>query len=444
MAKIPKSLLLGVNDSEPGEYFDEVKDWDENVNIKDFEIVVADLSPMNEANDRYSRPGVLGDESLEFPATKDVIDHCIAGGDMYVILPNTQSILFRFKNMNSERVNVFDWIPGGIEVKEESGDTIAEESVHRNWNWYFSDHLKWPIHFGPMNLGDPNPPFGEQNFHGIGGEDPIAYVRSLARNRVGESVAIEIRYSEDLLASPDESELSDGGVFLLPGKEMSYGELFESILQHLYPQIDLGKGVESIPDWVDKYTLPEEKLVLEEINELRKRLDNLQNEREGLEKYKELLYEKSGALEETVHESLREMGLKVEGEIDHGRDGAVIFDDHIIILEIYGSTSGIPKDKARQLDEWVSDHLIDEPERNVTGLLVANPFCEENPVARDISPEDVIDYFKARGGHKFISSLNLYKMVKEYQNGNLSTEEVENILTEDGIKIEFDEVPLKE
>lgn len=72
----------------------------------------------------------------------------------------------------------------------------------------------------------------------------------------------------------------------------------------------------------------------------------------------------------------------------------------------------------------------------LTGLLVANPFCETDPQERLIQHNNFQDKLEEYG-YKFMSTLQVYQMLCKYENDEIGTDDIEEKLVGDELIIEF-------
>ncbi len=136
--------------------------------------------------------------------------------------------------------------------------------------------------------------------------------------------------------------------------------------------------------------------------------------------------------------ALHEFQIEVQDEIPGKRDGLISFAEEKLILEIHGNSGRISKNKARQLQDWVTEAELEQEMDDVTGLLIINHQCDLDPEERESEIPHNIKKFMKKRDYKLIRTKELFKMVKAYKMGNISSEEVkEKFLSADfEIKIE--------
>ena len=263
---------------------------------------------------------------------------------------------------------------------EESGKSV--ESISARWKWYFGNSFKWNKIIS----------ISGRTFEGI---------RNIAENSYGKTIATGIDGNQG------------GGIALIPHKEnTTYPEFVKNTLQNVFRTESIVED-RAPPAWLSEYSLPKEEDIKDNIQEKKKEIEELEEELESLTKFKKLLYETSTNLEEVTREALRELGFTVDGEVPGKRDGVLHTDETLFALEITGTTGGIKKSKGRQLDDWVENVMLENPDETVSGLLIVNPKMGTPPDDRDVSIEpNVKKYMEQRGDYKVLSTVELYRLVK--------------------------------
>lgn len=444
-------LSIGPNDNI--EFLDSIVDWNEtnNVNIKDFEIVYCDLRSIEQPDNRYMAPMSNDSRAISFPDSGDILQLLRTGGDIIVVLPRNRSIELYGQDEKRD-VDIFGWLPIKIKIVEEYGESLDTESVESSWEWYFNQGFEWDMYIEPKLTSRKEELISgiekELNDRFSGGPSvistmtppsvsPFAFIRSLATNRYDKAIASEAVFRSIDEYPEDESDLWDGSIYFIPLKPgIRYEEFVRQTLANVYPDAEIETGSDQIPEWLNDYTLPEERDILEKIDKLRSQL-------EGMQQFKELLYERGTPLENAVHAAFRKVGFQVKPEVSHGEDGAIELEESRIMLEVYGTTSGISISKASQLDDWVDEELMSGPEKHITGLLVANPHCDEDPENRDIHPNNVIEYLNSRG-YKLMTTIEVFRMVKAFKNNDLTKSEIQDKLTSEETVIDFDNISIRD
>lgn len=345
--------------------------WYESCNIKDFDRIFFDISALPVFDNKNV---VDVRREINIPSDTNIRKATKAGSDLFFILPTDESALLIEQDHRS--FSYFSFLPFNLDLKLEQGRTLS--SVDENWSWYFNNELDWgwTILSDNYNVNEEENPITEET------GELVFQKTALAKNRVGEDLSVKLTAGEvdgSRVGAEIVKQLNwwDGGIYILPLiEEYSYSQLAEEILYNIY-EADLHTETDDTPEWLSDYTLPDEQEILDEISELRKELKTKQSQLEGVQKYKELLYEYGTTLEDTVHKSFRDMGFDVEDEKSGRRDGSIRLSDRRLILEIHGTNGGVPLSKCRQLDDWV-ERVIAEGENDVSGLFVVNPMRKED------------------------------------------------------------------
>ena len=207
----------------------------------------------------------------------------------------------------------------------------------------------------------------------------LEVARPIAKNKVGEVVALELSFGEGKfiflpppLRSVDEDKIS--------------GILIDCIRKSLHWTKPLIK-----PDWINKYELPGESEVEKEFEELQgkstileKKKQSIEARRERLEMLKGMLYEQGKyGLEPPVREAFRILGFKVlePEEYEEDYDLYIKEPNLTIIGEIEGSNKQMDVQKYRQLLDYVSGKV--EEGENIKGILIGNGFINVEPDKRN-------------------------------------------------------------
>jgi hypothetical protein len=158
------------------------------------------------------------------------------------------------------------------------------------------------------------------------------------------------------------------------------GKLLEQCINKLLK----GKEVILQPAWAQAILVHGQQDIRGKIEELNKNIlsfekerDKLIEENDNIESWKWLLYAKGKhQLQPIVQEALRLIGFKVEDQPDKDSDGLVTSEYGCALLEVVGSTGTIRLEKLGELVTNVGNFIKQEG-RQVNGILVGNPFCEE-------------------------------------------------------------------
>lgn len=420
--------ILTKGGSIPGIRHDEAE-WKEPVNIKDYDIVILNLNNIIEKAGELATPDSSIPQSIEFPPIEDVVKLLRAGNELYILLPETRKInLLRVEDGDSseEELDLLSWLPFNIQTSEESGVSVDQDSVPGRWKWYFNEDFDWPMYLSRVSLKDDVLP--------VDGIFSNVTQSTIAQTTFEEDIASRLLITDmgDLAAKLGNTEMErnyPGSVYMLPLKP---GYTFDRAAAEMLSQLH-GFSVESssIPDWAQNKRLPRQQEIIEQSHELKR-------EYERLDRFRKLLYADGQELEEIVLEAFEELGFETRPEISGKRDGAVLLDDTVFVLETHGTENAIGVGKVDQLDRWVRDAEEDFEGRDVKGLLVANAYRLQEPEKRGPAlvgdpKEDFEDY-----GYKLLTTPQLYRLIQRNQQQNLSREEIREGLRQSELFIEIE------
>jgi len=412
-----------------GKYVDCTTDWanwNSEANLKDYELVFMNLLSLERDVGNSSLSDTDSVNTDPFPNSKSVGRHLIEGHDIVVILPKKRDI----NRLGGQTRYLFDWLPTDVNIIEESGESVKPETIPEEWKWYFDGReFDWTLY------AEPNPEQEGRLRHKI---SPIVL------NIFNSSVACELKheYSED----GREFRSVDGSVYLLPLlPSYSYQEFVSSSLRYNFGEGAATPDGSDSPPWVEDYSVPNEDAITTQIDDLESEIAALKSEQsekedelEQLERCKMLLYEGDTVLEDLVVEALDEVGFDVEEEISHGRDGLVRLDNEHIVLETHGTTGGIPKDKCRQLNEWVDDYQSENPQTSVEGLFIVNPLKKQAPESRNGYLDLDVEGYMENSGYRIALTEELYKMVINYRNNKIDYSEIKSEFQDDDLMLRFE------
>lgn len=404
--------------------------WDDSTNFKDYDIVFVNLSSLEETAQEFDHPYNESQQSPKIFDSSDVSTFIQTGGFMVVYLPDTPTVdmggatkktkkdkvsnkpALRGGRNNQDAANVkpykeynlLEWLPFPVNIDtDESGESVSV--LEKEWEWYFRSRFKW------------NKIISHKTYTTGYKSDVIA------ENSYSKPIATKITKSSDR---------SNGHVAIIPPKEsITYSEFVKTTLEKVFG-IESNVEGRAPPAWLSEYILPKEDDIEDRIQKKRKEIEELEEELESITKYKKLLYETSTNLEEVTREALKELGFTVDSEVPGKRDGVLHTKETNFALEITGTTGGIKLSKGRQLDDWVENVMAENPDENISGLLIVNPEMGTSPGERDISIEpNVKNYMRQRGDYKILTTIDLYRLIEQNFIEGVEKEEVEDLFSQD-------------
>ncbi len=179
-----------------------------------------------------------------------------------------------------------------------------------------------------------------------------------------------------------------------------------------------------LPEWSKNYVLPHEYKykgdllqLEEELNMLRRRVDEQKRLITEIERNKILFTGKGKVLELQVKKIFEELGFTVtEGE--PGRDDLVLqYYDKIAVVEVKGvDRKSAAESHARQLEQWVSEYYLDNNGVKAKGILIVNAFKDTPLTDRKEAPfpDQMLPYAQARE-HCLMTGLQLLGLYLDCQ-----------------------------
>lgn len=394
--------------------------WGEDYNAKDYDIVFIDLLGLDQLVGDKNVVDVEEADGADLPHRGDIAQLLKTGGDVVATLPSRSSVSYSTASYGGRDLGLIKWVPTRISFTNEEGISVDNESIDEDWEWYFNGNFQWEtlISAGGEAYGSGN------------------YCESspVVKNGYDETLATNLIFYTQSDGSANMS-VWPGSIYLVPLlNEWSYDDFCRNVLNRV-----LSEDVELIddtkPEWIDDYQFPGEETHQDEIQGIESKIQSLQEDLskaeerlENIQEFKGLLFDSGTSLEDIAHRSLRELGLEVEGERPHRRDGAIVFDDTTIILEIHGTTRGIPRSKCEQLDTWVSDNQREDPTGSYEGLFIVNPFRKEKPDERHGYLDPDTEAYMENRGHKILTTDCLYRILVRFKQGDMVTEDVRELI----------------
>jgi len=199
--------------------------------------------------------------------------------------------------------------------------------------------------------------------------DMLKFLKVISRNKVNEIVSLEVPV--------------EGGkiIFIPPNTSRDSNKELGVLLNCIEGIYEYGFET-TPPDWVEKYSLPNENKNQDEIERLEKDIKDFENEKqklieeqENIKRFKRLLYEKGRNLETSVRGAFRLLGFNViePKEYDEDYDLYIKEKNFTMVGEIEGTdNSVIDIDKFRQLFDYVNIEI--DKDAKCRGILIGNAF----------------------------------------------------------------------
>lgn len=439
-------------------------DWDEQENLKNHHIAFYDLVNLENRKQEFSQPWLDCDNVVSLPSRYDVTQFLFGGNDIVIRLPKVKKTKLPGENRDGEEewydFDLFAWLPFTVVLNDEEngGDLIEILADSESWSVYFDEGSEWSVviqsvrqqpWYSSTPYSDPRPSLKKN----IGGKDvlvqqpetmatptqadmgPEVIEEVIAVDNVNRTIATKV----SLTAKDEDGQImqSEGSVYLIPPHpSKQFDHFVQEILQTIF-----NEDVESAPEWVSQYPIVGEEQVREKIAKLEERLSEVENKVEKGEWYRQLLFANDGddteyELEKPVREAFREVGLAVDGEKPGFRDGGIQLDDQTFVLEITGRSGGVSIGKIQKLKRHVNDAADENYGDNLTGLLVYNPFRNEDPESRSLNTQNFVDELEERN-FKLITTYQVYQMVSQYKRDEIGTDDIVTKIKGDETVIEF-------
>lgn len=404
-------------------------EWDESTNFKDYDIIFVNIQTLEKQAQKYDHPYNKSDNSPKLLDASDVSTFIKEDGYMVIYLPNSPVVNMGDTTTEKKKKNIarsqqfhqcktpeekevepydeyklLDWLPFSVNINtDESGESVV--ILEEGWDWYFRNYFSWDK---LLNI-----PYNQSSYRS----------KSIVENSYSKNVAISVTSSYSS---------SNGYVALIPPTDsITYSEFVKGTLQNVF-NIEVGVDGRAPPAWLSEYSLPSENEIEDNLQEKKDEIEELEEELESLTRFKKLLYETNTNLEEVVREALRELGFIVDEEVPGKRDGILHTTETKFVLEITGTTGGIKKNKSRQLDDWVENVIAENPDKDISGLLIVNPEMGTSPDERNIGIEpNVKRYMERRGDYKVFTTVDLYRLVKLSLKEGVDKEDIEAIFYQD-------------
>ncbi len=397
-------------------------EWDEPQNTKDYDLVFLDLDAIHERNDLVA-PTSDVPQAIEFPDTEDVIELLQSGNGLYIFLPrsrNIDALEVESGETAESQIDLLSWLPFNIRTTEEPGESVATESISKNWQWYFDEDFQWPMYFEGIRP--------DTDEFTLATSFLTTTRTSLAQTTFQKDIAVQFSVADvqDMASSFSDGieRTYTGRIYALPVTPAYTPEgLTRDILRRNY-HMEVEPAV-SEPEWASNRKLPRQKEIIE-ISE------SLEQEYKELKQYRKLLYEQGDELEDIVLDAFAELGFETRTENPGGRDGMVLTEDTAYVLETHGTENATGIKKVDQLHRWVrgARDEFDDDFETIVGLLVGNAYRTDPPDDRQ-QPivGDPLKQLRDQG-YKYLTTVQLYRLLELSQQDAISKSDIDSLLQE--------------
>ena len=362
----------------------------------DYHLIIVDCTTLPDENKTDFFPKNL--EKLK----RDLMDFLIAGHHIFVIANNKKikikSYLHGYER--EARIDSFYWSPLPAIFTKRSGRHIEE--VER-FNKYFDFVERWSFEFSRPRKSNLNYLYSFFNIDEVTRDidfifSPFAY--NAAKRPIA---AIEgFRIVKILSLEPKILMQSGRVVIFPPPTKTSSKKAIDFILKEI-----IGKYEElPPPDWIEDFKLPIQKeqkkieIIREEIRKLYDELTEAEKQVNELLAFRQLLYETGVPLQNIIKKAFEFVAIPVTKPMYSDADHSIEYGNIVFLLEVKGKKDAIDIKDLRQLasyiDEWYGEKEPTNPD--CKGILVGNPWREDNPKERNKAPftQKAVEHAKRR------------------------------------------------
>lgn len=410
--------------------------WDklpDGLNVADHDVVVLNFAAFDDRTLAHGFPKerLPSEESLArlvFSPNSEII----AIGDPSTLIGAPPDAEDRF--FDSRRRADY-WLPCWLGVEEDQGTsyTVNDEE----WQPYFELFAGWSwIATGEARASSETsqylrPVTADAN-------NIRVYLEPVAETRFRKAIALKVKFiaTRDYPGDPtgygppqakSEPLMASSPVIWLPAPtEVSPSEAIDVLLRERYGVAEEARQ----PEWADRYSLPAEAPIREEIAALeeerrkaeRKLADARERAAEAAEANK-LLYEKGkDVLEPIVRSALRYLGAEVRTpEADGIEDGLLIRSEGAAVLEIKGREAQIRQTDVRQVVQWATDARLRDG-IDYKPIIVGNPHCETSPLERGDPLAPNATTYAENGDVALVTTTQIYEGLRRKQAGDFDEE----------------------
>lgn len=238
--------------------------WGGQRNIKNYDFVFMDFLNLDKivGDKKISEVDKLSTEFI--PSKRHIVKSLKSGNDIIAILPERKYL--PISHLRNKNINLFGWIPSGINVEKETGSFINNKSIEKDWKWYFDgSDFKWYLHFEY----DDKPQTKKNEL--------TNFIKPLVLNKHNRSLACKVR-----LIYPNGGVFS-GSIYLIPLLESwGYENFAYSVLNNIFSSnIDIPKKVEESS--IGENTGSQEKKVSSQMSNLKEKISELNSKNEEKE-----------------------------------------------------------------------------------------------------------------------------------------------------------------
>ncbi len=433
-----------------GHYGVETVPWtaEEMPNIADYENVIVDTSSLTPFLVKVERGKNLDERYADFlrkirknqEFVRERLIHLLHSGGNICSICSTQE--YRAIGTYSGITN-YDWSPFPIKLVKEKGETI--ELYDDSFKRYFESVKKWHFCFEEMQRDYA----AMRTIHDFyKGEYYIRpRMRVIAENRYTRPIAIALKYeifqfqnvqqlheattSMDAIKRYGAKLVGTSGelILLSPPTEIDSGEVINLLLNEFW-------GIQQKtlpPEGIDKIVVPGEDVLKQEIQnkvdnieELKSEIGELEIRKKEVVQFKQLLYETGPPLENICKITLRKLGCDVDDSVE---DFILTKGDKEAIVEVKGREGVIERKDGAQLSQNRRNYAISKGKAltSFKAILLGNPRRLLLPLEERIKKESFAQHLIGDAKVEdmaLVTTVQLFKAYREFLEGKISSEEI--------------------
>lgn len=293
-----------------------------------------------------------------------------------------------------EKKNNYDWIPFSFNIISKDGEEIEPENTP--FKKIFEKYsFVWLAHFKYTESSDI-----------ILAKNLFDFPVSLVRYK-GKGIMI---FLPIYARQPDISKL-----------------LLRDLIEVVKKNYLIKPGIKSIqPNWLEKYHLPDEKMLLREIDDAKKQILEYNM-------IKQMLYETGDPLVDSLKFLFKKIGFQVTLKETEGiQDIELKHENFFAIIEVKGKNKEANIIDIRQLLQWYIGAQGEDESRTVKPIFIINHFREKEPRERGEPFTQKAIELGVNNNFCLITTYYLFNIYEKFLKGTITINDIKKILNEKG------------
>lgn len=347
--------------------------------------------------------------NFEYSELKNDINNAISNGSIHILIYKENE-----ESTSSMKIIPIRNLHNNITIDNGKSFTIHNKKFQRyfhfvkKWNWYLN-----------------NIPTDE-HWHNI-------ELKIIANNNINKPIGFYL----DCLKYPSNEV---GRLIVLPEiEDLQLG--VKILLEDLFSEKIFSKS----PIWVKEIKTKNEKIyeiqrnkVKNDISEITKKLEEINNKIESEESIKKILYEDGIELERSIKDFFNRVNIKYHTTKIVEEDCFIESTKGNFLFEIKGSKKGFAKKGLRQLIDWESD-LEDKEYIIDRCIFLGNHFRDKPLEERDYPFADNLIKYAEKQDFLLILTQDLFKIYNDYLGKKISTNDIYKIFKKGPTRFIYDE-----